>query len=135
MNNHSIVTVFEEAGIKVVVPGDNEACSFDELLKRLDFRVAVANADVLLAPHHGRKAGTHAGFLKLVNPKLCVISDGRATKTNAVSDYSKAARGVYVHRRSGSSSIRYCLSTRSDGTIRVNFGQGVAGPFLYVESA
>ena len=135
MNNHSIVTVFEETGIRVVVPGDNEACSFDELLKRLDFRVAVANADVLLAPHHGRKAGTHAEFLKLVNPKLCVISDGRATETNAVSDYSDTARGAYVHRHSGGSSIRYCLSTRSNGTIRVSFGQGVVGPFLYVEIA
>ena len=88
-----------------------------------------------MAPHHGRKVGTHAEFLKLVNPKLCVISDGRATETNAVSNYSNAARGVYVHRRSGGSSIRHCLSTRSDGTIRVSFGQRVVGPFLYVEIA
>ena len=135
LNNHSIVTVFEEAGVKVVVPGDNEACSFDELLARLDFCVAVADADVLLAPHHGRQAGTHADFLKLVNPKLCIISDGRATETNAVSNYSRAARGAYVHRRSGGASIRYCLSTRNDGTIRVDFGEGEAGPSVYVEIA
>ena len=133
LNNHSVVTVFEEAGVKVVVPGDNEACSFDELLARPDFRVAVANADVLLAPHHGRQAGTHAEFLKIVNPKLCIISDGRSTETNAVSNYSRAARGMYVHRRSGGVSIRYCLSTRNDGTIRVSFGQVATGPFLHVE--
>ena len=135
LNNHSIVTVFEEAGVKVVVPGDNEACSFDELLRRADFRVAVANADVLLAPHHGRQAGTHAEFLRLVNPKLCVISDGRASDTNAVDYYSRAAQGAYVRRRSGDTSIRYCLSTRNDGTVRVRFGQGAAGPFLAVEIA
>lgn len=135
INNHSVVTVFEEAGVKVVVPGDNETCSFDELLKRLDFRVAVADADVLLAPHHGRQAGTHAEFLKLVNPKLCVISDGRAAGTNAVSEYSRVARGAYVNRPSGNTSLRYCLSTRSDGTIRVSFGRGFAGARLHVEIA
>lgn len=127
LNNHSVVTVFEEAGVKVVVPGDNEACSFDELLAWPEFRSAVANADVILAPHHGRQAGTHAEFLELVNPRLCVISDGRATETNAVSNYSSAARGMYVRRRSGGTSIRNCLSTRRDGTIRVDFGQGAAG--------
>ena len=135
LNNHSIVTVFEEAGIKVVVPGDNEGCSFDELLKLPAFRSAVANADVLLAPHHGRLAGTHAEFLKLVCPRLCVVSDGRATETNAVSVYSAAARGAYVHRRSDGHSVRYCLSTRADGTVTISFGNGVTGPFLYVEIA
>ena len=135
LNNHSIVTVFEEAGIKVVVPGDNEDCSFDELLKLPAFRSAVANADVLLAPHHGRYAGTHTDFLQLVRPGLCVISDGRATETNAVSVYSAAARGAYVHRRSGGSSMRYCLSTRADGTVTISFGKGLGGPFLYVEIA
>lgn len=135
INNHSIVTVFEEAAVKVVVPGDNEACSFTELLARPDFCQAVANADVLLAPHHGRKAGACAEFLKLVNPKLCVISDGRAKETNAVSEYSRIARGAFVKRRSGGTGLRRCLSTRRDGTIRVNFGQGPAGPCLEVEIA
>ena len=88
LNNHSVVTVFEQAGIKIVVPGDNEACSFEELLQDCAFRVFVADAAVLLAPHHGRMAGTHREFLDLVNPKLCVISDGRATETSAVSTYS-----------------------------------------------
>ncbi len=126
INNHSIVTVFEEAAVKVVVPGDNEACSFAELLARRDFCQAVADADVLLAPHHGRKAGMCAKFLELVNPKLCVISDGRATETNAVSEYSRVARGACVRRRSsGNKCLRYCLSTRNDGTIRVSFGQGL----------
>lgn len=135
INNHSIVTVFEEAAVKVVIPGDNEACSFTELLARPDFCLAVADADVLLAPHHGRKAGTCAEFLKLVNPKLCVISDGRATETNAASEYSRIARGAYVKRRSGGTRLRHCLSTRSDGTIQVSFGQGLAGSFLEVEIA
>ena len=132
INNHSIVTVFEEAGVKVVVPGDNEACSFAELLARRDFRLAIANADVLLAPHHGRKAGACTEFLKLVNPRLCVISDGRATETNAVNVYSKFARGHNVNRRSGGTCLRRCLSTRKDGTIQLNFGQGLVGSLLEV---
>ena len=135
INNHSIVTVFEEAAVKVVIPGDNEACSFTELLQMPDFCRAVANADVLLAPHHGRKAGTCTEFLNLVNPRLCVISDGRATKTNAVSVYSRFARGAYVKRRSGGLCLRRCLSTRNDGTIQMSFGWGPAGPSLGVEIA
>ena len=135
INNHSIVTVFEEAAVKVVVPGDNETCSFTELLQMPDFCRAVANADVLLAPHHGRKAGTCSEFLNLVNPKLCVISDGRATETNAVNVYSKFARGHRIKRSSGEMCLRHCLSTRNDGTIQMNFGQGLVGPSLEVEIA
>jgi len=134
INNHSIVTVFEESTVKIVIPGDNEACSFNELLNNPAFCAAVADADVLLAPHHGRKAGVHSEFLKLVNPKLCIISDGRATETNAVNEYSKIAHGATIQSQSKGQSTRYCLSTRKDGMIEVNFGKGILAPTLQVET-
>ncbi len=37
-NNHSSITIIEYAGIKVVIPGDNEKCSFDELLSSRAFK-------------------------------------------------------------------------------------------------
>ena len=37
--------------------GDNEKCSFDELLEDSNFKDAITNADILLAPHHGRESG------------------------------------------------------------------------------
>jgi len=121
-NNHSIVTVIEFAEIKVVIPGDNEKCSFDELMKRIDFKNAIENADILLAPHHGRVSGYNVDFVNHVNPRLTVVSDGRFCETSANERYSAKSRGWTVHRRNGTSIERKCLTTNSDGEVLVKFG-------------
>src|SRR5205085_9094179 len=54
LNNHSVVTVIAYAGLKMLIPGDNEPCSWTELLERLEFVQAIERTTVLLAPHHGR---------------------------------------------------------------------------------
>lgn len=121
-NNHSTVTVIEYAAIKIVIPGDNEACSFDELLQREAFKTAIKNADVLLAPHHGRDNGYHNDFMNLVNPRLTVVSDGRFCDTSANGRYSQKSRGLTVHKGNGTSSERKCLTTNSDGEVLIKFG-------------
>lgn len=121
-NNHSIVTVIEYAEIKIVIPGDNEACSFDELLQRETFKTAIKNADVLLAPHHGRENGYNSDFMNLVNPRLTVVSDGRFCDTSANGRYSQKSRGWTVHKGNGTSSERKCLTTNSDGEVLIKFG-------------
>ena len=132
LNNHSVVAVFEDSGLRVVVPGDNEPCSLTELMEDPQFVAAVKDSDVLLAPHHGRESGYYSDFVNLVNPRLAVVSDGRAQGTDASSKYSKASRGWKVHHRKGGSSNRSCLTTRSDGDIVVNFGRGESGTVLQV---
>lgn len=134
-NNHSIITTIEYAGTKIVIPGDNEKCSFDELMEKEDFIFAIANADVLLAPHHGRESGFNAEFLKTVNPRLSIVSDGRFCDTSANSRYTSGSRGWKVHRTSaGTSSVRKCLTTASDGEVVVHFGyKDDRREFLYVE--
>ena len=62
-NNHSIVTVIEFANMKVVIPGDNELCSFEELMRQEAFKKAIKDADILLAPHHGRESGYNNDFV------------------------------------------------------------------------
>jgi competence protein ComEC len=132
-NNHSIVTVVEYEGIKVVIPGDNEACSFDELLTLTSFKMAVKNADILLAPHHGRESGWHNDFVTLVNPRLTVVSDGRFCDTSANGRYSAKSRGWKVHKRSNSSSsVRKCLTTNTDKEIYLKFGLDGTQRFLQV---
>jgi beta-lactamase superfamily II metal-dependent hydrolase len=121
-NNHSIVTVIEYAESKVVIPGDNEACSFDELMQSETFKAAVKNADILLAPHHGRENGYHNDFVNLVNPRLTIVSDGRFCDTSANGRYSQKSRGWKVYKGDGTSSERKCLTTNSDGEIFVSFG-------------
>ncbi len=121
-NNHSIVAVIEYADMKVVIPGDNESCSFEELMKDETFKAAVKNADILLAPHHGRESGYNNDFVNLVNPRLTVVSDGRFCDTSANNRYSQKSRGWTVHKANGTSSVRKCLTTNSDGEVFIKFG-------------
>lgn len=121
-NNHSIISVFEYAGIKVVIPGDNEKCSFEELMQREDFIEGVKNADILLAPHHGRETGYYNEFVSIVNPRITIVLDGRFCETSANGRYSQKSRGWEVYKGNGSKEFRRCLTTNTDGEIFVNFG-------------
>src|SRR5262249_51881544 len=49
LNNHSVVTVLSYAGTKVLIPGDNEAASWRELLENPAFVEAITGTDILLA--------------------------------------------------------------------------------------
>ncbi|MBP6872075.1 MAG: MBL fold metallo-hydrolase [Bacteroidales bacterium] len=132
-NNHSIVVVLEFATIKIVIPGDNEKCSFEELMARQSFMTAIKNADILLAPHHGRESGYNVDFMNQVNPRLSIVSDGRFCETSANSRYSAMSRGWTVHKKSGKSETRKCLTTNSDGEILTIFGYKSDGkPYLSV---
>ncbi len=117
-NNFSIITVFSLSGIKVVVCGDNEKASLDILMRRDDFKAAVKNADVLVAPHHGRESAYHSDFVKLVNPRITIISDTNKSDASASDKYTAMSRGWKVDGKD-----RYCLTTRNDGNIKVIFGE------------
>ena len=128
-NNHSIVTVIEYAEIKIVIPGDNEACSFEELMNKEAFKTAVKQSDILLAPHHGRENGYYNDFVNLVNPRLTIVSDGKYCDTSANGRYSQKSRGWTVHKGNGTSSERKCLNTNSDGEVFVKFGFSLSSSY------
>jgi beta-lactamase superfamily II metal-dependent hydrolase len=123
INNHSLVIVVSYATSKIVIPGDNEAPSWKELLLNPQFVAAVKNADILLASHHGRDAG-YCGelFEAMGKPKLVVISDGRFGDTSATGRYSHQATGWMVFDSAGSKDERKCVTTRCDGHITIKFG-------------
>ena len=133
-NDHSLVAIFQYAGVKVVVPGDNGSCSWEELLGQSDFRYAAKDADVLLAPHHGRESGWHDEAMDVINPRITVISDARRRETSAQSKYSAKSRGWEVQNRSsGRKEFRKTVSTYNDGVIVVKIGRNSdAHPFLKV---
>jgi len=137
INNHSGVVVFKYHGVKVVIPGDNEAASWRSLLEQRDFVEAVEDADLFLASHHGRESGHHSDLFKTIAPKLCVVSDGRVQDTDATSRYSAHAKGWSVYSKTnGSSEDRYCLTTRTDGYIEVEVGKNSTGnPFMSVSKS
>jgi beta-lactamase superfamily II metal-dependent hydrolase len=140
LNNRSLVVVASYASSKIVIPGDNEAPSWKELLNNSAFVAAVKGADVLLAAHHGREAG-YCGelFEAMGKPKLVVISDGRFGDTSATSRYSAQATGWTVFDSLGTSDTRKCLTTRCDGHITIKFGwindEPSQGPYLNVRTS
>lgn len=128
INNHSIVTIVEYLNAKVIIPGDNEKESWLELLKLDSFCTAIKNTDIFVASHHGRENGFCPELFAHFTPNLVIISDGKATTTNASTAYSSKAKGWGVFSRSsGEKTTRKCLTTRTDGVININIGQNPNG--------
>ena len=135
LNNHSVVAVFSFGGIKILVPGDNEPPSWNELKEMSDFCDCTKDIDILLAPHHGRKSGFDNDTMRHFNPRLTVVSDGAYCDTSATSRYSDISRGWEVYKSDGTSEERFCLTTRNDGVITVSFGIDANGnPFLHIKT-
>ena len=120
LNNHSVVTILEYSGVKILVPGDNEASSWQELLNRRDFVDAINNTHVLVAAHHGRESGFYRPLFQHISPLLTLVSDGRVVDTSVTDRYTQVSRGWSVKRRNGGQEKRYCVTTRNDGIIEVN---------------
>jgi beta-lactamase superfamily II metal-dependent hydrolase len=118
LNNHSVVTIISYMGHKIMLPGDNEPPSWDELLTRQDFRQAIDGVDILLAPHHGRQSAFYSGIFNFFRPQLTIISDGPCD-TSAVNEYRRFTDGCLVHNRRGGIENRQCVTTRRDGVIDV----------------
>ena len=132
LNNHSVVTVLEYSGVKILIPGDNEPPAWDELLNRPDFVTAIAGTHVLVASHHGRDSGFHIPLFDHFHPLITLISDGRVVDTSATARYTNVTQGRPVTRRNGTRQDRKCVTTRNDGHIEVvvdvnSAGQGTLG--------
>jgi competence protein ComEC len=122
INNHSIVTVISYAKSKVILPGDNDAESWQELLKQSNFKKAIEDTDIFLASHHGLESGFCYDLFNCFRPKLIIISNGRFIDNASLVGYSEIASGWDVHRRNGSIVEKKYLTTKSDGNIEIAIG-------------
>ena len=127
LNNHSIVTVIEYQGVKILSPGDNESPSWEELLANGSFKESIRGTHVLVAPHHGRESGFHVELFDHISPLITIISDGRTVDTSATSRYSTKTKGWRVQKGSGTYEDRKCVTTRSDGHIEVKIAPSQSG--------
>lgn len=137
-NNFSGIVVLKLGNAKIVVCGDNEKASFEVLMQRASFKEAVANAYVLVAPHHGRESGFHEDFVNMVNPYITIISDTTKGSTSVTEKYETRTKGYSIYNNSSrSNEDRKCLTTRKDGNISVKFGE-IDDPkysgYLHIES-
>lgn len=128
LNNHSIVTVLEYEGIKVLIPGDNEQSSWEELLNTQDFTNAIRGTSVLVASHHGRESGYHEPLFKHIQPWITLISDGPQVGTSVTDWYAAKTKGWPVSRSNKPTRNRYCITTRNDGHITVTITPNRQGP-------
>ena len=122
INNFSVITVLTLGNAKAVICGDNESESFDILMEREDFKSAVKDAYILVAPHHGRESAFHKDFVDLVNPYVTIISDGKYQNYSASDKYTAKSRGCTVYKRNGATEERKCVTTRNDGNMQITFG-------------
>lgn len=133
LNNHSILTIIHYPKIRVVVPGDNEYDSLEKLMKREDFRNAIKDCDILIAPHHGRESAYHQEFVSHCNSRLTIVSDGSICETSSNGQYSSATKRGWEILEKGTWKKRHLLSTNSDGEVYIDFGYGKEKRFLKVE--
>lgn len=123
-NNFSAIVVIELGNAKIVICGDNENDSLNLLMQRLDFKEAVRNAWILVAPHHGRESGYNNEFVDLVHPYITIISDTTKGETSVTEKYYAKSQGWGVWKvGEDKPSDRKCLTTRNDGNIEVVFGE------------
>lgn len=130
INDYSIVTVITYAESKIILPGDNMPTSWRVLLERDDFIDAIKDADIFLAPHHGRTTSFYSELFDHFEPKIIIISDGPFSDTSATNKYSQISSGWLVRHRSGQKEKRKCLTTRKDGVIVIKLGYNSNDPFI-----
>jgi hypothetical protein len=121
INNNSVVTILSFAESKIIIPGDSEPSALLDLLGQPAFVNSIKNADILIAPHHGRDSGFCPELFEHFKPLLTIISDGRYTDTSATGKYCNVTNGFTVNYRKGESEKRQCVTTRNDGYIVVDF--------------
>ena len=124
LNNHSSVTIVSYGGLKIIIPGDNENPSWNELLERDDFQQAIEGTDILVASHHGRESGFSTVLFDYISPFVTIISDDSVGPTCVRDRYDQRTQGWLVRKRSNQAMVeRRCLTTRNDGVIVVTFGR------------
>jgi beta-lactamase superfamily II metal-dependent hydrolase len=121
-NNLSLVVYLEVAGIRFLFPGDLEKAGWKALLENnADFRETVKKIDFLFAAHHGRENGRYEPLFEdyECKPYLVIISDKKHTHQSqeTVPYYADQVKGFSIN-----GNTRYVLTTRSDGTMRFDFG-------------
>ncbi len=119
INDVSCVFVIEYEGLKIVIPGDNEKSSWNEFLEDSLFKEAISNTDIFLASHHGRESGYHEEVMKILNPRLTIISDSKFNDTSYRDTYSRLSRGWSIFKKGSEEVERFTLSTYNDGCVTV----------------
>ena len=115
LNTFSSMIIVEYDGFKFVLTGDNPKNQLQYMVDNdyMNIKTLIANATVLLAPHHGRTGEFCKDFFDCVNPILTIISDKSIEHTT-----QEESSSIYKGRGAKLNGCdRYVLTTRNDGDI------------------
>lgn len=118
LNNLSVMTIIERYGFKLVTAGDILKDGLATMMADRKVRRAVSNADVLIAPHHGRESSYLKDFIEEVEPQIVLISD-KADDGNNHEGYYQIPGGTVYNEVAQEKVDRNTLTTRQDGRLRV----------------
>lgn len=108
-NANSLVLLIEHTGRRILLPGDLEPPGLNDVLAEEPLDV-----DLAMAPHHGSRRSSPAGFAQWCTPEWVVISGGRGSDADeAAAAFLAAGAGV--------------LHTRDAGAIRLTCANGELG--------
>jgi competence protein ComEC len=110
-NNLSYVLRFRHANRTVLLTGDVEEDAWTDLET---VYINSLKSDFLQASHHGRDSGFHASSLKLIAPRVVVVSVGRKPSTDAHAKYKAICNNVWSTRYYGD----ITLQIADDGTYK-----------------
>lgn len=122
INNLSIATFAKYQGWTILFPGDLEAEGWKKLLEKDAFKEWLKEVDVLVAAHHGRKAGYCEEIFEYCSPILVIVSDKGFVDTSVTPSYVNQVigEGLLVRSNGNEKTRRKVLTTRSDGVIHLD---------------
>lgn len=75
-NDCSYVILYITNNRKIIFAGDSAEKTWDYILD--NHKEDVADVDILIAPHHGRKSGGNADYLDVLKPKLTLFGNAKS---------------------------------------------------------
>ena len=112
INNNAIVMKLNCKEFSMLFTGDIEKKAEEELVKIYEDK-EILKCDILKVAHHGSKTSTTDEFIKLVNPKVCLIGVGKNNLFKHPSD-------VVVERLENINANVYRTDLNGEITITVN---------------
>jgi beta-lactamase superfamily II metal-dependent hydrolase len=119
-NDLSLAVVCQFGHFKILFAGDLEANGWCGLLRLREFVEDLRGINVFVASHHGRRSGCHDDVFKFMKPAIVVISDDEKQHETQETDAWYRARCYGVPLIADPQKRRHVLTTRSDGSMRIN---------------
>jgi hypothetical protein len=120
-NDWNMITLICHCDIKMLLHCNNVIWPVKELMDNSEFIKAIKDCDIFFAPHYNVNSVWDDELLKIINPRLTIISDKDDGIQSLKEKYEPYCRGWEVFSQ-GKIEQKKILSTEYDGVIMAQFG-------------